>query len=169
MTLASAGLIAAWIAIIVLFCSGAQMRNEIRLLRRRASQGPSTVEPDSPVGPPPGLALDGIGCWPSSIERREDLVLVFLTPTCASCYEIVDYLAEHPRRAKFVLLQPGPQALASGRGLFELTDQASLYDEMGVVVTPQFVHIVGGRVSEVGMAGNLRGVRTMVDKLSAEV
>lgn len=171
--LASAGLLALQSAVIGrLFSQQGRMLLRIDNLEHELAQGKSTASHSVQLaGPAQGaLAPDFefvslAGGMATSMAHRFatqlDLMLVFVSPDCGPCHELLDWLLHQPDRNRAVIITSGsPEHNRRLRDDYEVLDiiiqsGQQAQDAYGVIGTPSAVRVRDGRIASplaIGMA-----------------
>lgn len=87
------------------------------------------------------------------LATRQDLVLVFVSPDCAPCHELMVWLLRQPRRGLALVVTSGSPAhngrLRKGHDGLDIVIQSGqeAQDLYGVIGTPSAVRVLNGRIA----------------------
>jgi hypothetical protein len=166
MDAADAALIGLWLVVLVLFCSVAVLYNAVRQLQAQVGARSAGGNDGERLGPSPGRALADLGpAWPAEIDADARHILLFATPTCLSCHQVLSGLKDHLGPDDLTIVVAGPAPVTNESPFPQLVGQDALFDALNVVATPLLVQIADGRVVQVGTAGNKAGARRVVSRM----
>jgi hypothetical protein len=108
------------------------------------------------------------------LATRQELVLVFISPECAPCHELLDWLLHQPQRGLAVVVTTGSpehnRRLRKGHNGLDIVIQGGqqAQDLYGVIGTPSAVRVRDGRIAS-PMAIGLAPIQSLFEPPSASL
>ncbi len=107
------------------------------------------------------------------LATRQDLVLVFVSPNCAPCHELLDWLLRQPQRGLAVVVTSGSpehnRHLRKGHDGLDIVIQSGqeAQDLYGIIGTPSAVRVRDGRIASPTAIG-LAPIQSLFEPPAAE-